>query len=235
VPDSICPWVVVGRGESALGSQGPPRRLPELRFFLPQGSRGDRGGARPRADRCEAGRVEAVFVNAALSGVQQRQLEQAWGKRVVDRVGLIIDIFGAHAASREAKLQVELAALQYQRSRLVRQRSPDSGSRKGFGEQGSRGGECTRPGAQGEAPWLRQARASCRCSALGLGRCSTGSGACWRTCGGRGPCTGRAASAGQGVGAAGSGLRSGGCCGVHGMPASRRWCRLPADPQLCDG
>ncbi|CAI5459040.1 unnamed protein product, partial [Closterium sp. Yama58-4] len=49
--------------------------------------------------------VEAVFVNAALSGVQQRNLEAAWGLPVVDRVGLIIDIFGARANTREAKLQ----------------------------------------------------------------------------------------------------------------------------------
>ncbi|CAI5512670.1 unnamed protein product, partial [Closterium sp. Naga37s-1] len=49
--------------------------------------------------------VEAVFVNATLSGVQQRNLEAAWGLPVVDRVGLIIEIFGARANTREAKLQ----------------------------------------------------------------------------------------------------------------------------------
>ncbi|CAI5513149.1 unnamed protein product [Closterium sp. Naga37s-1] len=79
--------------------------------------------------------VEAVFVNATLSGVQQRNLEVAWGLPVVDRVGLIIEIFGARANTREAKLQVEMAGLEYQRSRLVRQRG-SGGRRLGFGLRG---------------------------------------------------------------------------------------------------
>lgn len=137
VPDSICPWVVVGPGDSVLGSQGPPGGPLSSASFFRKGAIETVAAHVRAADRREEGRVEAVFVNATLSGGQQRELEQAWGKRVVDRVGLIIDIFGAHAASREAKLQVELAALQYQRSRLVRQRSPESGARKGFGAQGN--------------------------------------------------------------------------------------------------
>ncbi|KAK9828582.1 hypothetical protein WJX72_000864 [[Myrmecia] bisecta] len=78
-----------------------------------------------------------VFVNAVLSGVQQRNLEVAWGVPVVDRVGLIIDIFGQRANTREARLQVELASLEYKASRLVRVADPNSGGRKGFGEAGS--------------------------------------------------------------------------------------------------
>ncbi|WOG92990.1 hypothetical protein DCAR_0312269 [Daucus carota subsp. sativus] len=74
---------------------------------------------------------DAVFVNAILSGVQQRNLEQAWGKPVLDRVSLIIEIFHAHAQTKEAKLQAELAALMYKRSRLVRVRGP--GGRYTFG------------------------------------------------------------------------------------------------------
>ncbi|KAL8125042.1 GTP-binding protein At3g49725, chloroplastic isoform X2 [Apium graveolens] len=74
---------------------------------------------------------DAVFVNAILSGVQQRNLEQAWGKPVLDRVSLIIEIFHAHAQTKEAKLQAELAALMYKRSRLVRVRGP--GGRSTFG------------------------------------------------------------------------------------------------------
>ncbi|PKA54784.1 GTP-binding protein [Apostasia shenzhenica] len=68
--------------------------------------------------------VDAVFVNAILSGIQQRNLEVAWEKPVLDRVGLIIEIFNAHAETKEAKLQSELAALMYKRSRLVRVRGP---------------------------------------------------------------------------------------------------------------
>ncbi|KAK9166065.1 hypothetical protein Scep_001256 [Stephania cephalantha] len=69
--------------------------------------------------------VNVVFVNAILSGVQQRNLERAWGKPVLDRVGLIIEIFNAHAETKEAMLQSELAALMYKRTRLVRVRGPD--------------------------------------------------------------------------------------------------------------
>ncbi|GAV57682.1 MMR_HSR1 domain-containing protein [Cephalotus follicularis] len=80
------------------------------------------------------GEVDAVFVNAILTGVQQRNLERAWSKPVLDRVGLIIEIFNAHAHTKEAKLQAELAALMYKKSRLVRVRSADG--RYTFGETG---------------------------------------------------------------------------------------------------
>ncbi|KAL2651628.1 hypothetical protein R1flu_019756 [Riccia fluitans] len=92
------------------------------------------------------GNVDAVFVNAPLSGVQQRNLEDAWGKPVLDRVGLIIEIFGAHAQSKAAKLQVELASLNYHRSRLVRARGK-GGARLGFGA----GGEAEVVSARGRA------------------------------------------------------------------------------------
>ncbi|RLN40808.1 GTP-binding protein [Panicum miliaceum] len=82
--------------------------------------------------------VDAVFVNAILSGIQQRNLEAsahvAWGKPVLDRVGLIIEIFNAHAETKEAKLQSELAALMYMKTRLVRVRGP--GGRLTFGPSG---------------------------------------------------------------------------------------------------
>ncbi|CAL4918815.1 unnamed protein product [Urochloa decumbens] len=78
--------------------------------------------------------VDAVFVNAILSGIQQRNLEVAWGKPVLDRVGLIIEIFNAHAETKEAKLQSELAALMYMKTRLVRVRGP--GGRLTFGPSG---------------------------------------------------------------------------------------------------
>uniref|UniRef100_A0ACD5WAL9 Uncharacterized protein n=1 Tax=Avena sativa TaxID=4498 RepID=A0ACD5WAL9_AVESA len=78
--------------------------------------------------------LDAVFVNTLLSGVQQRNLEVAWGMPVLDRVGLIIEIFNAHAETKEAKLQSELAALMYMKTRLVRVRGP--GGRLAFGASG---------------------------------------------------------------------------------------------------
>lgn len=78
--------------------------------------------------------VDAIFVNAILSGIQQRNLERAWEKPVLDRVGLIIEIFNAHACTKEAKLQAELAALMYKKSRLVRVRGLDG--RYTFGATG---------------------------------------------------------------------------------------------------
>ncbi len=62
-----------------------------------------------------------VIVNHNLTPVQQRNLEKQWKAKVLDRTGLILEIFGARAQTREGKLQVRLAALEYQRSRLVRQ------------------------------------------------------------------------------------------------------------------
>jgi GTP-binding protein HflX len=61
-----------------------------------------------------------VIVDHALSPIQQRNLEKAWGAKVIDRTGLILEIFGRRAATREGTLQVELAHLTYQKSRLVR-------------------------------------------------------------------------------------------------------------------
>ncbi|XP_006363798.1 GTP-binding protein At3g49725, chloroplastic isoform X1 [Solanum tuberosum] len=78
--------------------------------------------------------IDAIFVNAILTGIQQRNLERDWGKPVLDRVGLIIEIFNAHAQTKEAKLQAEFAALMYKKSRLVRVRGP--GGRYGFGVGG---------------------------------------------------------------------------------------------------
>ncbi|MCH8917538.1 MAG: GTPase HflX, partial [Proteobacteria bacterium] len=65
-------------------------------------------------------RVDVVVVDGTLTPIQQRNLELAWRCKVIDRTGLILEIFGARARTREGSLQVELAALSYQRSRLVR-------------------------------------------------------------------------------------------------------------------
>ena len=72
------------------------------------------------ADSVKAQAIDVVVVNGALTPVQQRNLELAWNCKVIDRTGLILEIFGARARTREGRSQVELAALSYQRSRLVR-------------------------------------------------------------------------------------------------------------------
>ncbi|MBX3280780.1 MAG: GTPase HflX, partial [Acidobacteria bacterium] len=80
-----------------------------------------------------------VFCDCALSPVQQRNLEKAWGAKVVDRTGLILEIFGARARTKEGTLQVELAHLNYQRSRLVRSWTHLERQRGGFGFLGGPG------------------------------------------------------------------------------------------------
>jgi len=70
--------------------------------------------------RIDAADVGLCVVDAALTPIQQRNLERAWKCKVIDRTGLILEIFGARARTHEGRLQVELAHLTYQRSRLVR-------------------------------------------------------------------------------------------------------------------
>jgi GTP-binding protein HflX len=83
--------------------------------------------------------VGVVIVDAALSPVQQRNLERAWGCKVIDRTGLILEIFGERARTREGSLQVELAHLEYQRTRLVRSWTHLERQRGGFGFLGGPG------------------------------------------------------------------------------------------------
>jgi GTPase len=83
--------------------------------------------------------VEVTIVDAALTPVQQRNLERAWNTKVVDRTGLILEIFGERARTAEGELQVELAALTYQRSRLVRSWTHLERQRGGFGFVGGPG------------------------------------------------------------------------------------------------
>lgn len=84
-------------------------------------------------------RAGLVFVDAALSPVQQRNLEKEWSAKVVDRTGLILEIFGERAQTREGTLQVELAHLNYQKSRLVRSWTHLERQRGGFGFLGGPG------------------------------------------------------------------------------------------------
>ncbi|WP_370640605.1 GTPase HflX [Xanthobacter sp. NFH-44] len=83
--------------------------------------------------------VDLVFFDAALSPVQQRNLERAWSTKVVDRTALILEIFGQRARTKEGALQVELAHLNYQRSRLVRSWTHLERQRGGFGFLGGPG------------------------------------------------------------------------------------------------
>jgi len=83
--------------------------------------------------------VTVAIVDAALTPVQQRNLERAWGCKVIDRTGLILDIFGERAVTKEGALQVELAHLDYQRSRLVRSWTHLERQRGGFGFLGGPG------------------------------------------------------------------------------------------------
>jgi GTPase len=82
---------------------------------------------------------DVIIVNAHLSPVQQRNLEKAWNSKVLDRTAVILEIFGERAATREGRLQVELAHLNYQRSRLVRSWTHLERQRGGFGFLGGPG------------------------------------------------------------------------------------------------
>src|SRR5205814_1641366 len=83
--------------------------------------------------------IGLVVVDDRLTPVQQRNLEKAWNAKVIDRTGLILEIFGARARTHEGRLQVELAALDYQRGRLVRSWTHLERQRGGFGFLGGPG------------------------------------------------------------------------------------------------
>ena len=83
--------------------------------------------------------AEIVIVDHPLTPVQQRNLETAWQAKVLDRTGLILEIFGERARTREGRLQVELAHLLYQKSRLVRSWTHLERQRGGFGFLGGPG------------------------------------------------------------------------------------------------
>jgi GTP-binding protein HflX len=83
--------------------------------------------------------IGLVIVDDSLTPVQQRNLEKAWNAKVIDRTGLILEIFGARARTHEGRLQVELAALDYQRGRLVRSWTHLERQRGGFGFLGGPG------------------------------------------------------------------------------------------------
>ncbi len=87
----------------------------------------------------KAHEIGLVVMDCALSPVQQRNLEKAWSAKVLDRTGLILEIFGKRAQTKEGVLQVELAHLTYQKSRLVRSWTHLERQRGGFGFLGGPG------------------------------------------------------------------------------------------------
>ena len=90
-------------------------------------------------DLLEENEIELVLVDGHVSPVQQRNLEKAWGVKLLDRTGLILEIFSDRAATREGVLQVEMAALNYQRTRLVRAWTHLERQRGGLGFVGGPG------------------------------------------------------------------------------------------------
>ncbi|OYU19900.1 MAG: GTPase HflX [Rhodobacteraceae bacterium PARR1] len=110
-------------------------RLPRLHPGMLFGS----GKVEELKTRFKAEEVDLVLVDGSVTPVQQRNLEKEWGVKLLDRTGLILEIFADRARTREGVLQVELAALSYQRTRLVRAWTHLERQRGGFGFVGGPG------------------------------------------------------------------------------------------------
>ncbi|BBC73138.1 GTPase HflX [Altererythrobacter sp. B11] len=148
----VCPDI---RGQRS--TQDPESRLEEARglaqaigivvadaFILPvrvvrPGTLFGEGQIERIGATCEQEQAELVIVDGALSAIQQRNLEEKLRRKVIDRTGLILEIFGERAATAEGRLQVELAHLDYQQSRLVRSWTHLERQRGGFGFLGGPG------------------------------------------------------------------------------------------------
>lgn len=102
-------------------------------YLIGKGSREDIGAMAAELE------PDVIIVNHALTPIQQRNLERQWNTKVIDRTGLILEIFGARARTSEGKIQVELAALEYQKSRLVRSWTHLERQRGGAGFMGGPG------------------------------------------------------------------------------------------------
>ena len=98
-----------------------------------------KGSVASLGEKIAENKIGLVVVDGTLSPVQQRNLERQWKTKVIDRTGLILEIFGARARTHEGRLQVELAALSYQRSRLVKSWTHLERQRGGFGFLGGPG------------------------------------------------------------------------------------------------
>ncbi|WP_226341013.1 GTPase HflX [Gemmobacter serpentinus] len=120
-------------GMDVLGSEVV--RLPKLHAGTLFGS----GKVAELKARFKAEEVELVLIDGPVSPIQQRNLEKEWGVKLLDRTSLILEIFADRARTREGVLQVELAALSYQRTRLVRAWTHLERQRGGFGFVGGPG------------------------------------------------------------------------------------------------
>ncbi len=110
-------------------------RLPKAHAGMLFGS----GKIEELRDQFKANEVELVLIDGPVSPVQQRNLEKAWKVKILDRTGLILEIFSDRARTREGVLQVEMAALSYQRTRLVRAWTHLERQRGGLGFVGGPG------------------------------------------------------------------------------------------------
>jgi len=122
-------------GTGVVGSMAPPPKAKARQRF--EGAADARSAATPDADAHTARKPEFVIVDHELSPSQIRNLERATGAQVLDRTGVIVEIFHRHAHTREAKLQVEMARLKYVAPRL--RESAGGGGR----QQGPGAGEST--------------------------------------------------------------------------------------------
>lgn len=120
-------------GLDVLGSEivRLPKRHPGMLFGT--------GKIEELKQRLQANEVELVLIDGHVGPVQQRNLEKEWKVKILDRTGLILEIFGDRAATREGVLQVEMAALSYQRTRLVRAWTHLERQRGGLGFVGGPG------------------------------------------------------------------------------------------------
>lgn len=110
-------------------------RLPRIHPGMLFGS----GKIEELRQRLKAAEVELVLIDGHVGPVQQRNLEKEWGVKLLDRTGLILEIFSDRARTREGVLQVEMAALSYQRTRLVRAWTHLERQRGGLGFVGGPG------------------------------------------------------------------------------------------------
>jgi len=112
-------------------------RAPDAGMLFSKGKREEVGQTLEAAADGEG--IELVLIDGPVTPVQQRNLEKEWGVKILDRTGLILEIFADRAQTREGVLQVELAALAYQRTRLVRAWTHLERQRGGFGFVGGPG------------------------------------------------------------------------------------------------
>ncbi len=118
---------------AVVGSRVVPLPHPQPGYLFGSGKVEELGA------QLKAAEIELVLVDGPVTPVQQRNLEKAWGCKLLDRTGLILEIFSDRAATREGVLQVEMAALSYQRTRLVRAWTHLERQRGGLGFVGGPG------------------------------------------------------------------------------------------------